>query len=232
MNNVYSLLAQVEPFARLPANEIARVAGLARVVTFTKGECVYNEGEQASHVWVLQQGRLQTFKYSSDGRAVAVESIEPKDFFGILDRFGSRAPTYMSSVVACVEAVVIQIPETVFNDLCRRFPVVTASVCNLCSRRLAALQEAISMSQEPVQTRVLRTLFRLQQTNGNVLAYTKREISELSATTVETTIRVLSGFEKKHWIASQRGRITLTNVARLQSLLSPSAGVGSRAVAA
>lgn len=81
------------------------------------------------------------------------------------------------------------------------------------------MQELRCSSQEPVEKRIVRTLFQLSKTHGSVLPYTKRHIGELAATTVETTIRTLSRFQKKKWIASSRGKIYLKDTAHLEALL-------------
>ena len=89
----------------------------------------------------------------------------------------------------------------------------------MCSARLNEMQQRTITYQEPVKTRIVRILIQLRESNGNELPFTKREISELAATTVETTIRVLSDLQKKHWIASQRGKILLKDIPRLQEIL-------------
>jgi CRP/FNR family transcriptional regulator len=59
----------------------------------------------------------------------------------------------------------------------------------------------------------------LSRTHGKSLPYTKRQIGELSATTVETTIRTLSKFQKKNWISSSRGQILLKDTSKLEAIL-------------
>jgi CRP-like cAMP-binding protein len=121
--------------------------------------------------------------------------------------------------VAAMDSVSIRIPDRFFNGLYNRFPEMVSSTCRLCSLRLGSMQQRASTYPEPVRTRIVRILFQLQKTNGNELPYTKREISELAATTVETTIRILSVLEKKRWITSERGKIMLKDIPHLQSLL-------------
>lgn len=220
MNTTSVFLSKVEPFNRLPTEELERLSLLTQVVRHAKGETIYSEGESAANVWVLQQGRLEIFKYNSDGRPLAIESIGPKQLFGTLCRLGAlTATTYPCTAVAAIDSVSLRIPDRYFNSLYNKFPALVAGACRLCSLRLRTLQQRATTYQEPVQTRILRTLFQLQKANGNELLCTKREISELAATTVETTIRVLSAFEKKRWLSSERGKITLKDIPHLQSLL-------------
>jgi CRP/FNR family transcriptional regulator, nitrogen oxide reductase regulator len=220
MNSLSAFLTKVEPFTRLPVEEVERLSLLCQVVRHAKGEVLYNEGETAAHVWILQEGRLEILKYNNDGRSLAIESIQPKQLFGTLCRLGAlKASIYPCTAIAAADSVSVRIPDRFFNGLYNRFPAMVSSTCQLCSLRLGSMQQRAVTYKEPVRTRIVRILFQLQKTNGNELPYTKREISELAATTVETTIRVLSTLQKKHWVASQRGKILLKDIPHLESLL-------------
>jgi CRP-like cAMP-binding protein len=223
MNSVVAFLAKVEPFNRLPADEIHRLSWLCQELHHVKGEVLYTEGDIAAHVWILQSGRLEIFKYKAQGPPLAIEWILPRQLFGTLCRIGVRATlTYPCTAIAATDAVSIRFPDRIFAGLYNRFPEIVSATCQLCSLRLGSLQQRAVTFQEPVRTRIVRTLFQLQHADGNVLPYTKREISELASTTVETTIRILSAFEKKHWISSKRGKITLRDLPRLHALLDTS----------
>lgn len=219
MAKVREFLSQTDPFRGLPPAELDRLTSSSREVAHKKGETLFSEGEDASSVWVLFSGRLEIFKYTSDGKPRAIEIIQPRELFGTLCRLGGQGRTYPCTAVAAVDAVSIEIPEKIFLDLFGRFPSVVSGVCGLCSQRLNAMQDLTCSSQEPVEKRILRTLFQLEKVHGSTLPYTKRQVGELAGTTVETTIRVLSGFQKKKWISSSRGEIVLLAKEPLQALL-------------
>src|ERR1035438_535216 len=133
MNNLASFFAKIEPFSKLPAFELDRLALLSRVVHHTKGESLYNEGEEAMTVWILQEGRLGIFKYSSTGKPLAIETIQPGQLFGTLCRLGETRSKYPCTAVACVDGISVQVPDRLFQDLCARYPAMIASACRLCS---------------------------------------------------------------------------------------------------
>jgi CRP/FNR family transcriptional regulator len=214
-----SFFSKIAPFNQLPSVEITRLSLMARVAHHKKGETLYNEGDEASSVWALQAGRLAIFKYTSTGRPLAIETINPDQLFGTLCRLGGATTTYPCTAIACCDSVSVQVPDKLFQNLYQRFPAMVSSACRLCSVQLSLMNDRAATSQEPALQRIVKTLMALQLTNGNELPFTRREISELSATTVETTIRVLSRFEKKRWIASHRGLIRLLDIPRLQACL-------------
>src|SRR5262249_10675512 len=216
---IKEFLSSIDPFRGLPAAEMDRLASIAQEIPHKKGETVFTEGDEATSVWVLYKGRLEIYKYTSDGKPRAIEIIQPKELFGTLCRLGGDGRAYPCTAVASVDSVSFRIADSVFLDLFRRNPSVVSGVCALCSNRLNMMQELTCTSQEPVEKRIVRTLFQLSKTHGDVLPYTKRQIGELAATTVETTIRTLSHFQKQKWVTSSRGQILLKDKEKLQSIL-------------
>ncbi len=219
MTNVRSFLSGIDPFKGLPVAELDRLSSIAQTIKHSKGETVFTEGDDASSVWILYEGRLEIFKYTSDGKPRAIEIIHPKELYGTLCRLGGTGRSYPCTAVASVDSVSFRIPDSTFLDMFQKNPSMVTGVCALCSNRLNQMQELTCSSQEPVEKRIVRTLLQLSKTSGKKLPYTKKQIGELSATTVETTIRTLSKFQKKHWISSSRREIVLKDTAQLENLL-------------
>jgi len=211
--------SQVSPFSVLPANEMGRLIALAQEKHYRKGETIYSEGDVADSVWVLKEGRVQIFKYSSAGRPHAIENLGPNELFGTLCRLGANGRTYPCTAIASTDSTVIRILDRTFLDFYNRFPAMVMGVCSLCSQRLNAVQGMSCSAQEPVERRIATLLLQLQKNHGATLPFTKRELAELAGTTVETAIRTISGFSKKGWVSSARGSIVLKSPANIQKLL-------------
>ena len=75
------------------------------------------------------------------------------------------------------------------------------------------------MGQEEVPVRIANILLRLYQVHGDEIPFTKKEISELVGTTLETTFRTLSEFQEKGLINSARGKIFIKNPEGLETLV-------------
>ena len=215
---VQQFLASIQPFKALPTDDLRRVAGAARAQSFSKGETIYTEGDPADSVWILKEGRIQIFKYSSGGRPHAIENLGPQELFGTLCRMGSNGRIYPCTAVTSTPSTVIRILDRTFLDFYNRFPGVVMGVCSLCSQRLNAMQGVSCAAQEPVERRIAVILLQLQKSHGDTLPFTKREVAELAGTTVETTIRTISAFSKKGWVVSARGKIRLKAPDEIQKL--------------
>src|SRR5689334_22793453 len=99
---IKNFLATVEPFCRLPEIELESLARGSREIEQGKGETIYSEGEEAQSVWILKSGRLDIFKYSSDGKPAAIETINPKGIYGMYCRIGNPECAYSCTAMAAV----------------------------------------------------------------------------------------------------------------------------------
>jgi CRP/FNR family transcriptional regulator len=219
MDSTREFLLTVDPFSRLSRADLDRISSVAQEVSCRKGETIFSEGSEADSVWVLRRGRVEIMKYSSEDRPQALEIIDPKGVMGTFCRIADRQAPYPCTAIAATDCDLIRVKDQTFWELLDTSTGFLMGVCSLCSQRLMAMQEATRHSHEHVQKRIARTLLDLSKKHGNVLLFTKREIAELAATSVETAIRMLSAFERKHWISSSRGRIVLKDHSKLQSLL-------------
>src|SRR5215468_9811725 len=102
-------ISQVDPFRALPAPELIRLADLSQEKDYEKGETIFSEGDPADSVWILKEGRIQIFKYASNSRPFAIESIAPKELFGTLCRLGGNGRNYPCTAVTSTPCTVIRI---------------------------------------------------------------------------------------------------------------------------
>lgn len=208
-------LASVQPFQALPPEDLRRVAASARLQAFAKGETIYSEGDPADSVWILYKGRVQVFKYTSAAQALAIESLGAGELFGTLCRLGGQGRTYPCTTVAASAGQAVRIPDRVFLEHYMKSPGFIRGVCSLCSERLKDVQDLRCEGQELVPVRLASTLLRLSRVHGDVLPFTKRELSELIGATLVTTFRVLADFNKRGILSSSRGKIHIKDRRRL-----------------
>src|SRR3989338_9434248 len=108
-NELQKFLGSVEPFKSLANEELKRIALNAKTRSFSKSETIYNEGDPADSVWILHKGRIKVFKYTSEGKSFAIESLGPGELFGTLCRLGGDNRTYPCAAIAASPTTVIQI---------------------------------------------------------------------------------------------------------------------------
>ena len=215
---VREFLATTDPFRRLSSQDLAATADVARVESFSAGTHVYAEGESVCHLWILMAGRVEVLKYAADGRSRGIETIFPGELFGSIYDNVQDQRSHSDSAVASVDSLIVRVPFPTFIYLTHRSLGFVSGLCTLYSRRIGEIEARVSGSNDPVEKRLARTLVELSDRLGKRIRITRREIAELAGTTVETSIRTLKSFERKHWISSGRGEITLRSLSDLRSL--------------
>jgi len=205
-----------EMFQSLPPDVQSALSRQVEEKSYKKGEVIHLEGDPSRHMWFVKSGRVHAAKTLPNGSALTVCRVEAGGMFGMCCDFkGSR---YACQATAATDAVVIRIPIHDFLRVVKNHPAVAQSLVTSLTQRLAEAQRMRSMGQKPVEQRMAALLMTLKKDHGDTLPFTRREIAEMVGTTVETAIRVMSGWEKKGWIQSARGTIRLVETAELQAL--------------
>jgi CRP/FNR family transcriptional regulator len=114
--------------------------------------------------------------------------------------------------VAETETTVVALPMQDFIALLDKFPEVGKAIVFHLSRRLRQAKDMQTFDQESVEKRILHLLVNLVAEFGNTIPLTRREIAEMTGTTVETCIRTFSNLEKEGLVSSARGKITVKSV--------------------
>ena len=204
---IQKFFGSIEPFKALPPGDLREIASKAREKVFSKEETIFNEGDPADSVWVIYEGRVQVFKYTSEGRPFAIESLGSGELFGTLCRLGGNGRSYPCTAIAAQQTTVLQILDRTFIEYYMKSPGMLRGVCSLCSDRLKDVQDLRCMGQESVHVRLANILARLYQVHGEMIPFTKKEISELIGVALETTFRALADLQRKGYLASSRGKI-------------------------
>ncbi len=212
-----TFLSSISPFQGLPRAELERLVGYSQEKKFSRGETIFSEGDEAGLVWVLKEGRVQIVKYSSEGKPLTIEVIQPGELFGTLCRLGGSR-IYPCTAIASVDSSVVYMPDRVFFGLMGAHQSVLSGVCSLCSQRLTDLQGMTCSSQEPVERRVARMLLKLKGRHGTTIPYTKKEIAEMVGTTIETTFRVLAHMRDSGLLESLRGSVIIKDPKGLEKI--------------
>ena len=209
-------LKQAEPFKKLPSKERERLASESFERTYTKGEILFHEGRPSDSVWLVMEGRVHLLHYLSEGQVRTTCVMVPGDTFCCLPALDRG--TYPATAVAATKAKVLQIPARLFHGLMEgSADFLKEALCLFCSR-LRQVEAKGCLAHEPAEQRIVQALLTLQKKFGLEIPLTRREIAELSGTTMETAIRVISRFEKRGWVRSRRGKLMLLQPDRLRFL--------------
>jgi CRP-like cAMP-binding protein len=205
-----SFISTLEIFKKVPASQLSEIEKKMVERKFAKGESLFLEGDPAEFVWFVKEGHVKAVIHTANGRDLTLCMVGANSLFGTCCCFGGGE--YPCHSVAETETVVVAFPMPDFLTLLDKNPEVSKAVVQHLSKRLRQSKDMQSFEQESVEKRILHILVNLVAEFGNTIPLTRREIAEMTGTTVETCIRTFSGLEKEGLVSSARGKITVKSV--------------------
>ncbi len=212
-----SFLGTMDMFRKLPALALADIERHMVEKHFNKHQAIFSEGDSADSVWFVKEGYVKAMHNNPSGRCQTLCMTGPKSMFGSCCAFGQGQ--YPCNSMAETDTVVVSIPMTDFMALLGKYPEIGAVLVRTLSDRLRQSKDMQTFEQEPVETRILHVLVNLVKEFGKTIPLTRREIAEMSGTTVETSIRTFIHLEEEGLVSSTRGKITIKDVQLLMNRL-------------
>ncbi|MBM4342996.1 MAG: cyclic nucleotide-binding domain-containing protein [Deltaproteobacteria bacterium] len=125
-------------FCALDADGLRALLSAADVVHLRAGQAAVRQGDAGDTLFVVREGSFEV-RRESRGRARKLARLRPGDWFGELALLGDGRRT--ASVVACSDAVVVQVPRPVVEGAVLRDVTAALHVLEAASERLAALRQ-------------------------------------------------------------------------------------------
>ena len=218
---------KIPMFEFLEAEELDRLYSLCNTERFAKGDYVFLECDQPRNLYVLVMGEVKLLKQTEDGRETIVEMAYPGEIFGEEAIFDGQP--YPMTAQALDDVELLTITRTDFFTFLRDNPDLALEIITELGSRLREAQNTIrALAMERVEWRIARVLLMLSRKAGIVeadgvsidLPLTRQDIADMAATTVETTIRVLSNFKKMGLVDTEKGKIILRDKKHLEEMVS------------
>ncbi|MBI2528345.1 MAG: Crp/Fnr family transcriptional regulator [Candidatus Rokubacteria bacterium] len=222
---VQAFLRQSPVFASLPAREIEALSAVVSEDSYRAREYVFMESDPSLALCIVKSGRVKIVRHSRAGKDVVLELLGPGELFGGVAVIEKRP--YPASAQVTEPSVVLKIPAEAITGLSDRYPSVIREMALMIGRRLRAAHDSVkSLAVDPVEARLAATLVRLGEREGTrsrqgiTLPFhlTRQGLADMTGTTVETTIRVVSRWHKDGLIRDDGGRLILTDIEALRAL--------------
>jgi CRP-like cAMP-binding protein len=222
---VVEFLKRNPVFASVPGREVQALASAARTERYRAREYVFMEGDAATGFYLVQSGRVKILRQARGGREVVLELLGPGEPFGGVAVIERRP--YPASAQATEPTVVLRIPQEPIVALAERHPSIIREMALMIGRRLRGAHDSVkSLAVDPVEARLAAALLRLADREGTRGAagltlpfqLTRQSLADMTGTTVETTIRIVSRWLKARLIGQQGGRLVLRDPAALRTL--------------
>jgi CRP/FNR family transcriptional regulator, nitrogen oxide reductase regulator len=212
-------------FANVPAREIEALSGVAQERVYRAREYVFSEGEPAAWFCVVRSGHVKILRTSREGKDVVLELLGPGEPFGGVAVIERRP--YPASAQATEPSTVLKIPQDPIVALAERYPSIIREMALMIGRRLRAAHDSMkSLAVDPVEARLATTLLRLGEREGTregrairlPFHLTRQSLADMTGTTVETTIRIVSRWLRDGLVREDGTHLVLGDIDALRGV--------------
>jgi CRP-like cAMP-binding protein len=212
-------------FRRLSPSDFQRVAATVCLREFDKGEFLFREGDASEHLYTVLAGRVKVFKTTPRGADVILE------FFGAGDPVGAAAVyesrPYPANACALEPCTCALIPRPAFFALLEEHPTLVRGMLVGLAHRLVELTSRLAeLSGGRIEARFARFFLKLANDVGRPrpegifvpLALSRQELADMTGTTIETAIRIMSRWGKQEIVLTEKDGFVVANRAELETL--------------
>lgn len=207
-----SMLNALDPEMR------SRLVAASFLAYAERGELIWSAGAPADFAGVVGAGFVKMTKESTSGHEIAVELLGPGQDFGLLAVLDGA--NYALNAIAVSNTWYLKLPTSLIQGL---FAIEGAMIVQLIRQvapRLRCAQEMmIRLSSSRVEERIAVVLLMLADSYGEQtglgtkigVPLTRQDIAEMAGTSVETTVRILSSWQRNRVVHTDCRHITILN---------------------
>jgi CRP/FNR family transcriptional regulator, nitrogen oxide reductase regulator len=218
-------LSAIPLFRRVSPEDRERIASVAQLRSYERGDSVFAEGDPPDFFFVVVTGRVKVFKQTPSGSDLILEIFSPGGPLGAVAAYESRL--YPASAEALEPATCLLIPRPDFFSLLEHHPSLVRGLLSSLSLRLVELTTRLSeLTGGRIEVRFARLFLKLAEQIGKPspdgmfipISLSRQELADLTGTTIETCIRIMSRWGKDEVIRTQKDGFVLIDRATLEEM--------------
>jgi len=222
-----NFLREIPLLEGIPQEEIKKISAYFHLKEYKKNEYIFFEGDEEPGIYIVIEGIVKLLKETADGKTVILRLVTPKEVFGWLVMGDSR-PTSTYTAQALVNTKVLYISNQDFLKLLNLYPALAVKItCDASKMLLEAYDRLKSLAAEKVEGRIANLLLELSRKIGKeedgkiviIAPITRQDLAEMTGTTVETAIRIMSKWKKEGIVNTERGKIEILDPDYLEDLI-------------
>lgn len=222
-------------FKRLGPEDRARLAEHVRVRSYAKGDSIFSEGDPSDYFFDIASGRVKIFKMTPTGKDVILEIFGAGDPLGAVAAYHGRP--FPASAMALEDTTCLLIPRKAFFALLEQHPsLVRGLLLGLTVRLVELTNRLAELTGGRVEARFARFFLKLAENSGKAerggifiaMPLSRQELADLTGTTIETAIRIMSRWGKQNIVHTDKDGFVLLDRQALE-LLAGERGQAERA---
>jgi CRP-like cAMP-binding protein len=205
--------------------ELKNLSETAKVKHYKKKELIYTEGNNPNYLYLLQKGKIKTFRAHEYGKELIISLLKDGDFFGYTVLIDETA--YNESAEALEDSSVVMIPKEDFYALLNNNHGVMKQFVKLLSNEIQEKEEQLlKMAYSSVKKRVAEALIKLQkqyqqhskEASFNI-SISREDLANIVGTATESLIRTLSDFKHEGLIEIKGSNITIVDISKFEAYI-------------
>jgi CRP/FNR family transcriptional regulator, dissimilatory nitrate respiration regulator len=218
-------LVRAPMFSKLGSEDRRRLAAVAHLRLYRRGETVFGEGDPAESFCTVVSGRVKVFKMTPAGKDVILEIFGPGDPLGAVAAYDGHP--FPASAAAIEDSQVLFVPRIAFFTLLEQHPTLVRGLLSGLTHRLAELAFRLAeLTGGRVEPRFARLFLKLAQEQGRSdrggifipVALSRQDLADMTGTTIETSIRIMSRWGKRRVVITEKEGFLVVDKDELETL--------------
>ena len=212
-------------YRRLTDDDRRRLAEVSRLKSYLKGDRIFEEADPSDFFYVVVSGKVKVVKTMPSGKDVILELFGTGNPFGSVAAYEGRP--FPASAIALEDTVCLLTPRTAFFSLLEEHPSLVRGLLLGLTQRLVELTNRLTeLTGSRVEARFARLFLKLADNVGRAgpagtaipMALSRQELADLTGTTIETAIRIMSRWGKDEIVRTEKDGFVLLDRAALEEL--------------
>lgn len=194
-----------------------------KVLEFSKGEVVFEDGESPKGVYFIEKGTAKLSKSGVYGKDQILRFCKENDLIGYRSLLCGE--NFQANAEAMTPMTVQFLPADIFLNLLKIDPKLSYAMLQKIAYELGESANTVTfLAQKTVRERLAEILILLEQKLGTdpegfiKISLTREEIANLIGTATESAIRLISEFKQDDLISVEGRNIKILNRDKLIKL--------------
>jgi len=200
----------------LMATDREQLTRSSTIVALPAGSRIYGPGQPPHAFLLLLEGTVRVQQVSEGGREIVLYRVHTGESCALTTACLMSFESYPAEAIAETDARAAAIPRATFDDLVARSDAFRRFVFQAFSTRLTDLFRIIDeVAFQRLDLRLAQKL--IDRAQGTEVAATHGQLAAELGSAREVVSRTLAEFQRRGWIASGRGHVTIMDAAALQA---------------
>ncbi|WP_174730816.1 Crp/Fnr family transcriptional regulator [Mesobacillus harenae] len=203
----------IKPTQSIEIKELLQFAD--RTLHVQKGSFIFQEGMEATELYLIVSGKVQISKVTQDGRELALRICGQNDICGELTLF-TESPKYLLSALVLEDAEVVAIKKDLIEREIFQNPALAFEFMKWMSDHFRKTQTKFrDLVLNGKKGALFSTIIRMTNSYGIIkhgdilidLPLTNQELANFCGTSRESTNRILNDLKREGIISVKKGKI-------------------------